>query len=61
MSQLTDHLNRIVESTIQDSQTKLAEIQSWIDKLKDAGIPVTDLETQYYKAQDIMQRLQALR
>jgi len=60
MNGLTDHLNRIVESTIQDSQTKLAEIQSWIDKLKQAGIPVIDLETQYLKAQDTVQRLQAL-
>lgn len=61
MSQLSDNLQRIVESTIQDNQKKLSEIQEWIDKLKNAGIPVTDLETQYYKAQDIMQRLQALR
>jgi hypothetical protein len=61
MSQnLSEMFQRTISKRIQESETKMIEIDEWIGKLKDSGFDTTDLEMRQFQAEADIERLRGL-
>jgi len=58
--QLTERIKKMVQNRTNESDSKLQEVDEWIERLKDAGFSVGDLESRAIQARMKNERLKGL-
>ena len=60
MSKLSENMQKIIQSRIQQSEERLQETKEWIEKLEGAGYEINDLQKKQTLAEDGLERLRML-
>ena len=58
--QLTERIKKMIQARTSESDSKLSEVKEWVERLKNAGFSVGDLESRAIQAEMKNERLKGL-